>query len=500
MAVLTGRRGGVEELAQPRPRKLTMFHPWIGPAPDPLARPLDARALQVASARYVGGLFAVSILLQRFSTGVLPDVSILVPLSIFWMVWGALRGIVVVDRTRLALWLLAAGTSAFVVPLQLHFVTNPLISPTSYALFLVVWLPAVIRMKDNRRETYVMALRYIALGAVGLAAGCVVFMAVQLAGIGYIDVLAQVVPSRFLLQGFVITYPITFGSPLNRANAWIGLEPSIVSIMMAVGLVSGLLSGVRIRLLALILAGMVCATAGSGLAILLVAFLVMLGYPVRRNLVRYLPIAVAAAAALVVTPFGKAILNRVTEAGDSQSSTSLRGILPYAYLWPKWIADPWSVLLGRGPSSSQTLVQESGILGLLVPSPVKIFFEYGLIAGLCLAALLLYSYIGGPSRSLPVTLLVSLWVLQPGTTTLVIIIPVYLTSTWWAPRIDPVLESDSSTYSSARGLVERAARWRPLQGFRTWRLGRGPRGAAAAQDRQASGLGQVSHRPGGRVQ
>jgi hypothetical protein len=468
---LVGRRGGVEELAEPRPRKITMTHPWLGPAPDPQASPLDARALQVATARYVGGLFGAAILLQRFTTFVLPDVSILVPLALAWMVWGGLRGLVVIDRTRLALWLAAAGTGALVVPLQLHFVTNPLISPTSYALLMVVWIPAIIKMKDLRRETYVMALRYIAYGAAALAAGCVVMMATMLVGVPYVDLLAQAVPSRLLLRGFVITYPISFGSPIQRANAWIGLEPSIVSIMMGVGLIAGLLSGIRIRLLALIVAGLVAATAGSGLAIVLVAFIVMLGYPVRRNFVRYLPIAVVGAVGMFATPFGVAILNRITEAGDSQSSTSLRGILPYQYLWPKWVADPWSVLLGRGPSSSQTLVQESGILGLLVPSPVKLFFEYGLIAGLFLAALLLYSYVGGPSRSLPVTLLVSLWVLQPGTTTLVVILPVYLTSTWWAPRIDPVLESDSSTYSAARGLLERAGRWRPLQGVRNWRIG-----------------------------
>jgi hypothetical protein len=470
-----GSRGTAAQTAGeplPRPRQITLRFPWRGPAPDELVDPAGAHALQVATARYVGGIFVLAIVLQRFAVPGVPAASALVPLVIGWGVWGILRGIVEVDRTRVILWLAAAGTSALVVPFQLRLDRDPLVSPTAYALLFVVWLPAILRMKDRRRSTFVLALRYLSYGAAGLAAGCVVMMLSQLAGVPYTDYLAQVVPGKLLLNGFVITYPITFGSQLYRANAWIGLEPSIVSIMMGVGLVSGLLSGVRIRVLVLIVAGLVCATAGSGLAVILVAFAVMLGYPVRNNLVRYVPIAVIAGAALVVTPFGQAILNRVTEAGDQQSSTSLRGILPYSYMWPQWLADPMSVLLGRGPGSSQDIIGHSGIIGLLVPTPIKIFFEYGLVAGLLVAMTILFAYVGGPSRSLPVTLVVSLWLLQPGTTTMVVVLPVYLTSTWWAPRFEPVLESDTATYAAARGWLQRAGRWRPLQGVGSWRLGR----------------------------
>jgi hypothetical protein len=383
-----------------------------------------------------------------------------------------LRGVVEVDRTRLVMWLAATGSCALVVPLQSYWVDRPLISPTAWALIFAVWLPALLSMKDRRRVTYVLALRYIAYGAAALAAGCVVFMLVQLAGVAYTDYLANAVPAPLLLQGFVITYPVSYGSELYRANAWIGLEPSIVSMMMGVGLIAALIAGTKFRILVLIAAGIVCATAGSGLAIVLVALVVMLGYPVRRNLVRYLPIAAGAAIALLVTPFGQAILDRVTEAGDQQSSTSLRGILPYQYMLPQWVVDPWAVLVGRGPGSSQVLTEQSGILGLLVPTPIKIFFEYGVVAGMALAMFILFCYVGGPSRSLSVSLLVSLWLLQPGTTTMVVVLPLFLVSTWWAPRFEPVLESDNSTYDAARHWLHRAGRWRPLQGASTWRMGR----------------------------
>jgi len=477
---VTGHGGAGETAGEPvpRPRRITLRFPWRGPAPDELVDPEGARALQVATARYVGGIFAAAILLQRFAVPGVPAASALVPLVVLWGIWGLLRGIVEVDRSRLMLWLAAAGASALVVPFQLRLVHDPLVSPTAYALLFVVWLPAILRLKDRRRSTFVLALRYIAYGAAGLATGCVIMMGSMLAGIPYTDLMAQAFPPKLLLTGFVITYPISFGSNLYRANAWIGLEPSIVSIMMGVGLVSALLSGVKIRILALIVAGLVCATAGSGLAIILVAFAVMFGYPVRNNLVRYVPIASIVAVVVVATPFGASILGRVTEAGDQQSSTSLRGILPYSYMWPQWIKDPMAVLFGRGPGSSQEIVSHSGIMGLLVPTPIKIFFEYGLIAGLLIAMTILFAYVGGPSRSLPVSLLVSLWLLQPGTTTMVVVLPVYLTSTWWAPRFEPVLESDTSTYATARGWFQRAGRYRPFQGARNWRLG-GRRGVAS---------------------
>lgn len=455
-----------------RPRRVTMLHPWRGPAPDPVTDPEGARALQFAPVRYVAGLFGAMVLLQRFTSVVLPEVSILVALVPAWLVWGMLRGLVVVARTRLMLWMAAAGSAALVIPAQNRFVQHPIISVTAWGLMFAVWLPAVAVLKDRRRATYVMMLRRVAWIAVALAIGCLAFIGSQLVGVPYTDYLAEAVPAPLLLQEFVITYPIVYGSDLYRANAWIGLEPSFVSMQLGLGLIAAFLSGTRLRMLVLIGAGLVAATAGSGLAIMAVAFVVMLGYPVRNNLVRYLPLAVAGVVALVVTPFGQAILSRLTEAGEEQSSTSLRGILPYTYMWPRWVYDPMAVLLGRGPGSSQKVVADSGILGLLTPTPVKIFVEYGVIVGLIVAGCLLFAYVGGPSRSLSVTMLVSLWMLQPGTTAMIAVLPLFITTTWWAPRFEPVLESDSATFAAARGWVERAGRWRPGQTVSTWRLGR----------------------------
>lgn len=67
-------------------------------------------------------------------------------------------------------------------------------------------------------------------------------------------------------------------------------------------------------------------------------------------------------------------------------------------------------------------------------TPIKIFYDYGLVAGAALAVMILICYAGGHSRSMALALLVSLWTLQPGTTSILVLLPVLVLVTWWSPR------------------------------------------------------------------
>jgi hypothetical protein len=396
---------------------------------------------QRAAARHVVVLFGLSVLLQRFAVPGLSVVQLLLPIVIAWTAWGLHRGILVVDARRLVLWTAAAGACALVVPAQVFAVPDARISLGSYGLFLVVWLPGIVRLREAGREGYLLALRGIARISMVLAGACMVMTGSQLAGLAYRDWLAAYLPKGLLLQDFIITYPVTYGSSLYRANAWIGLEPSIVSLQLGIGFLAAILTRTRWPALVLLSAGIVCTTAGSGMAIVAVGVLVLLLHRYRSRILRYAPGAVAALAMIWFAPWGVYIYSRLTEFTNPDSSTSLRGVLPYQYLWRFWVDQPAGILLGHGPGSSQSLVTASRIVGLLVPTPAKVFFDYGLVAGLVLAAYLAACYVGGPSRSLAVTLAVSLWLIQPGTTVIVIIVQVFLTVAWWSPRSSPVLES-----------------------------------------------------------
>ena len=85
---------------------------------------------------------------------------------------------------------------------------------------------------------------------------------------------------------------------------------------------------------------------------------------------------------------------------------------------------------------------------------MKVFFDYGVIAGLALCVFLVFCYFGAPSRALAVTLFASSWVLQPGTTTFVLVMQTLLFVTWWTPRRRRPLESAPFTKNERSPLLE----------------------------------------------
>lgn len=405
-----------------------------------------------ATVRWVGGLYVGFVLLQRFAVPGLP-VALLLPFSLAGAGWGLARGLATVDYGRLAAWLTGAGATALVIPVQSYVLHRSLISVGSWALFMTVWLPFTLHLVDRRLQTYLAFLRVVVTTSAVTAAGCVLMMLTQYAGLAYRDYLADVVPSSWLLNGFVITYPISYGSPLYRANAWIGLEPSMISLQLGVGLIAALLIGTRLATNVLLLAGLVAATSGSGFAIMVVALLVVLSTSARTLLRRYLAPAAVVMVVGLGSPMGQTIFGRLGAGGSVDPSLSLRALQPYTYLWPSWVSDLSGVLFGEGPGSSQRLVEGSGLLGLLVPTPIKIFYDYGLLAGAAIAVMILLCFVGGPSRALAVALVVSLWTLQPGTTSIVVILPVLLLVTWWSPR--PENQALEDRFGSAAGDIDR---------------------------------------------
>jgi hypothetical protein len=408
--------------------------------------------LQRATIRWVGGLFAATVLLQRFAVPGLP-VALVLPVLLVGGLWGVAAGLASFDRFRLTAWLLAAGAMAAVIGVQSLVVQDARISFGSWALFVTTWAPFTLRLTDRRRATYVATLQVVVGTTLCLAVVNIVMLASQLAGLSYKDWLASLLPSNLLLQGFVITYPLRYGSDIVRGNAWIGLEPSIVSAQLGVGLVAAILVRARATTVLLLAVGLLCAASGSGVAILIVALLVLLMLPERRLLRAYAwPAGIGLVVALV-TPIGQELLARIPEVFVANSSANLRAVLPYQYLWGYWTHSLDIVVLGGGAGSSQSLVADSGIAGLLVPTPVKIFFDYGLLAGGVLAFFIIFCYVGGPSRALAFSLFVSLWTLQPGTTVAVLVAPLLLLVTWWSPRDLPVMEVLGTPDGRARPTV-----------------------------------------------
>lgn len=380
---------------------------------------------------WVLGLFAANFFLQRLS---LPGISIpvTVPFVAAWIGLALFYRVVAINVRRLTLWLGAGALSGLVMIGQLSLVNAPFVSFYSWAFWMVIWLPVVVQIRDRSKEQYHRCLRAIARFGVGLSALSVLFVVLQLVGVTYRDWIVELVPPQYLVQYYAISYPIVYGSPIYKSNAWFALEPSFLSFILGVCAVSAILTKMRTLPVLWILLGMLATTAGSGIAVLGVAVVALVVTGRGFELKRYIPAAAVAGIVAGLSPFGQSIVSRLDEASQQRSSTSLRAIEPYVHLWPNWVSDPAAVFFGRGAGSSRWIIDNLGVGGLLVPSVPKVLFDYGLIGGPLLVALMISVYVRSPEPVFAIALAVSMFTIQSASQPLVMCS--FAVVSLWAPR------------------------------------------------------------------
>lgn len=380
---------------------------------------------------WIVGAFLGVFFLQRIAIPGLP-IPVTLPLTVVWLAFALRARIVELDPTRTVVWLGVFGSTALLMVPQLFLLTNPMISVNSWGLLVAVWLPMVFRFRTRTGQAYYAAMRGVARAGGGISTLAVLFIALQQFGIPYRDLLAEVLPRSLIVPGFVTTYPIFWGSSIFKANAWFALEASFLSFMLGLAMVAALISRRHPALVVWIGLGILCTTAGSGIVIVLLYVLVSVVRGDGRHLLRYLLFGIPVLLIGTATALGDAILSRVGEAGQARSSTSLRAIEPYLHLVPRWFSDVSLALVGGGPGSSQRVIDDLGILGLLVPTPAKMLYDYGLIGGVLLLAMILLAYRGSPAPALAFALAVSMMLLQGSAQPLVVLS--LLTVTMFAPH------------------------------------------------------------------
>lgn len=378
---------------------------------------------------WVCWLFVLNILFQRVS---LPGISIpfTVPFTLAWLLLAWYRGVIVLERRRFVLWLVAAAAAAAVALPQTLLVDKHYISVNSWAFWMAMWLPVAFMMADRSGQTYLRALRALTTIGLWLSGLSVVFIASQVV-IPYRDLVGQTLPKSMQVQDFAISYPFVYGSPWYKSNGWIMLEPSFMAFTLGVCLLAALVARARPWKAAWIFLGMVPTVAGSGFAVLGVGVIAMILLG-QKDLIRpYVVPGVIAAAIAVPTALGEIFLTRLTEVSDSNSSAALRTIEPYVYLWPRWIDDPARVWFGAGAGSSRQAVEGSGQIGLIAPTVGKMFYEYGILAGSILLALMVAAFLRPHERALSIAMIAQFFILQPPSQPL--IVPAFLAVTLWCP-------------------------------------------------------------------
>jgi hypothetical protein len=418
---LTGSTGPVDDgagLIAPRPVVPALL--VMSPAPNAFTgagerfralRPtmLDERQERL-QLRLVRCLAVGSVVLQRL---VLPGgLPLMIPVVVLALLWGLRRGIVVADRARTSILLIAGvlcSATAF-----FNLINHQLTSVNSYFFLLMTYAPFAFVARQPRQAVGAGALEAYANAATGVGIAASLQLLTQLAGITYIDLLAKIVPSSLLAQNFNTTYPIKYGSPILKANAWVCLEPSFLSQVVALGALCVLATGRRQWRLIPLLLGLIATVSGTGIILLISG---ILAFTLRRG-VRAMAPALAAlllgAVVAALSPVGSSLFSRVNESKSSDSSAGLRFNQPFTIFGPVITASPESFLFGEGPGASDRYLVLATTQAVVAPVPIKATYDYGAIAALALAGTVVWSIsAGGPSGPVALGALIA-WLFLEG--------------------------------------------------------------------------------------
>jgi hypothetical protein len=210
--------------------------------------------------------------------------------------------------------------------------------------------------------------------------------------------LFDLVPENFQLIGYNTRPTLFYGSAFYKANADFFLEPSFLSQYMAVAIIIEILFFGSWKRIALYGAAIFVSFSGTGMVLLLL-FAVATVIRTRRWAMLYpLPFLVILLVIFQDNQFVTAIVGRLGEFDDTNTSAFMRFIGPNEVLTSILGPDFGAFLVGRGPGFVEDL--NRGMLGAPVNFPVihKMLLEYGIVGTLPFMAFILHRFFAG-SRS-----------------------------------------------------------------------------------------------------
>lgn len=380
---------------------------WVIPTPEAAERDVAAER---STLRLLTILMVCEIFLQRIAIPVgASQVPVILPL--LFVISGLLlaRGDLTthLGRTRTYLVAMACCVAAAFTAFARAI---PDISFLSLLLLIVTYAPFCVTLARRHRESLFPRLldRFVVMCTV--LAGLAVFQfLLQVAGWQYSDVVGNLVPTNLLMHNFNTSYPVQYGSPLYKSNAFIGLEPSFTSQFLAVGLVASVLRSGRWWRLPLFMLAILSTVSGTGVLLLGIAGVLLAVHKGLRFTLSALAVVAVVVTVLSFTPAANIFASRATEASSSQSSGSLRFVQPYTRMYSIISGDSTAVILGKGPGWSDRDAASflaATNLPLNYAFLPKLVLEYGLLGGAAFLALVFLAFVrGSPSFVLSGTLL-----------------------------------------------------------------------------------------------
>ena len=323
------------------------------------------------------------IVLQRFAV---PGIgtALCLPVVLAILAYLVHERAVVLDTMRTRLYLLAVGTCCAATLLSAAYSKDEW-SLKSLALLVVLYVPFCLRLRPNLRNLYRPLLEFF--NTIMLVVACVALTqwTAQLAGWTYSDPL-DLVPDQFLSQTYNTTYPVYYGSPIMKANAFIFLEPSFCSQFLAVAIIVQLLLGRSRWRLPVYAAALLATVSGTGIILLGVGLAVL---AVRRGpawTARILLLLLLVGVMLLSTPLAEILARRSSEQAARGSSAQARFVAPYVLIASGLTADIPTLLVGRGPGivSRTAGTEQFNAERVEANYPVipKLAAEYGVIAAM----------------------------------------------------------------------------------------------------------------------
>ena len=353
------------------------------PAPTP-ARAVPALRLPLPlKLAFAAALLALTVL-DRFglrvtdSFSLSPTLLALYGLVVAMLLTRSLR----VDRRALLLVIAALGVAGLSFVVNDAWSDQQFTSPSSLALLAVLYLPLALTL--NPALATALRWRRLMRGFLGVAtlcavAGIVQFYAQYAFHASWLFDYREQIPA--VIRGSGIYNTVNPVGALIKSNGFFLREASGFSALMALALLCELSLFRRKLCMALFVLGMLLSYSGSGPLVLAVALL----FPLSLKTVLRVA-AVVCVGAVFLLLFGDALnlsytVGRVGEFGSTQSSAYCRFIAPAQLVADQLDSQPWALLLGHGPGTTQKLS------GVCETTYGKLMFEYGAAGFLLFSAL-----------------------------------------------------------------------------------------------------------------
>lgn len=361
-----------------------------------------------AALRYTTGMLVMCLFLQRFGLpmGASKIFNIVGPLGIGLSVLGLLRGVLAFNRFRLFAFL--ALCACAMIGLSWHALqpgggmegAEP--NMQSLSQFLLLTSFAILTFAEPMDEKVFFRTVNFWLAVIAVA-GIIQFV-VQFAGIR-IFMFTGILPKSILMElGYWnLEIPLGIGE-IYKSNGFFLVEPSVMSQLMAMGLIIEMLAFRRPRFLGLYVAGLLLSFSGTGWLVLISFVLAAAigmgwrGIGIALGTVLLLATLVGAAAWFLPS-LADSLFARVHEFNTPGTSGHLRFVTPFWVMHDMLAFRPDALWFGLGAGVSERL---NLAYDYNVNTPIKIVLDFGLPA----LVLYLSLFIGGRKSPLQASITV----------------------------------------------------------------------------------------------